>query len=385
MKTNKLLSLILCAVAIFSIPIIVFAHPGKTDEYGGHYDWETGEYHYHHGYPVHQHIDGYCPYDYDDQTDHSNHGGGYNYDYDYDYNYDYDYEEPADNYNYEEEIKDKPVRYTVIGHILNFVCSLFAGVLVGFYFRILVTCFRSVILNIFKINTDYANDTLIYCEPIIDTFFVFSLVMQYFYSFDIDTTKWFAIYRNIWLVLQLIIIMQTIISQKKTQKEEIKRKSQIQKAPQSVKIVLNRAKSGSLGGIIGSVAQIIAVEKGYETAVEIALGYGLQNIVVENEQSAKRAIEFLKQSKGGRATFLPLDTVKPSNFNEKLPRWARTADTVVTADPRFKNIISNLLGRTIFTEDINSASNLAKSLNYRYKIVTLDGQQINAGGSFTGG
>lgn len=154
---------------------------------------------------------------------------------------------------------------------------------------------------------------------------------------------------------------------------------------QSVKTVLNRAKSGSLGGIIGSVAQIIAVEKGYETAVEIALGYGLQNIVVENEQSAKRAIEFLKQSKGGRATFLPLDTVKPSNFNEKLPRWARTADTVVTAEPRFKNIISNLLGRTIFTEDINSASNLAKSLNYRYKIVTLDGQQINAGGSFTGG
>lgn len=76
MKTNKLLSLILCAVAIFSIPITVFAHPGKTDEYGGHYDWKTGEYHYHHGYPAHQHIDGYCPYDYDDQTDHSNHGSG---------------------------------------------------------------------------------------------------------------------------------------------------------------------------------------------------------------------------------------------------------------------------------------------------------------------
>ena len=69
MKTNKLFSLILCAVAIFSIPVIVFAHPGRTDEYGGHYNWKTGEYHYHHGYPAHQHIDGYCPYDYDDQTD----------------------------------------------------------------------------------------------------------------------------------------------------------------------------------------------------------------------------------------------------------------------------------------------------------------------------
>lgn len=89
---------------------------------------------------------------------------------------------------------------------------------------------------------------------------------------------------------------------------------------QSVKTVLNRAKSGSLGGIIGSVAQIIAVEKGYETAVEIALGYGLQNIVVENEQSAKRAIEFLKQSKGRRATFLPLDTgLSPQTLTKNFP------------------------------------------------------------------
>lgn len=102
MKTNKLLSLILCAVAIFSIPIIVFAHPGRTDEYGGHYNWKTGEYHYHHGYPAHQHIDGYCPYDYDDQTDHSNHGGGYNYDYDYDY----DYEEPIDDEYVKETINE---------------------------------------------------------------------------------------------------------------------------------------------------------------------------------------------------------------------------------------------------------------------------------------
>lgn len=76
MKKNKLLSLIICTVMLFSIPIVAFAHPGRTDEYGGHYDWKTGEYHYHHGYPAHQHIDGYCPYDYDDQTDHSNHGGG---------------------------------------------------------------------------------------------------------------------------------------------------------------------------------------------------------------------------------------------------------------------------------------------------------------------
>ncbi|MBR5805275.1 MAG: chromosome segregation protein SMC, partial [Oscillospiraceae bacterium] len=111
----------------------------------------------------------------------------------------------------------------------------------------------------------------------------------------------------------------------------------------------------------------------------------LQNIVVENEAAAKRGIEYLKSTNGGRATFLPLDTVKPANFNEKLPEWARTGDSVIKADGRYANIISSLLGRTVIVEDINSASSLARKLNYRYRIVTLDGQVVNAGGSFTGG
>lgn len=153
----------------------------------------------------------------------------------------------------------------------------------------------------------------------------------------------------------------------------------------SVKQVLTNGKNGRLKGIIGTVAQLISVEKGYETAIEIALGYALQNIVVQDETSAKYAIEFLKNNRAGRATFLPLDTVKPSNFSEKLPEWATTADKVISADGRYSNIISNLLARTVITEDINSASRLAKQLGYRYKIVTMDGQQINAGGSFTGG
>ena len=153
----------------------------------------------------------------------------------------------------------------------------------------------------------------------------------------------------------------------------------------SVKDVLTNGKNGRLKGIIGTVAQLISVEKGYETAIEIALGYALQNIVVEDETSAKYAIEFLKNTRSGRATFLPLDTVKPSNLNEKLPEWATTADKVITADGRYSHIISNLLARTVITEDINLASRLAKQLGYRYKIVTMDGQQINAGGSFTGG
>ena len=153
----------------------------------------------------------------------------------------------------------------------------------------------------------------------------------------------------------------------------------------SVKNILTNGKNGRLKGIIGTVAQLISVEKGYETAIEIALGGGLQNIVVQDESSAKQAIEFLKNSKAGRATFLPLDTVKASSFNENLPEWATTADKIVTVDARYRHIISNQLGRTVICEDINAASRLAKQLNYRYKIVTKDGQQINAGGSFTGG
>ncbi|MBR6610119.1 MAG: chromosome segregation protein SMC [Oscillospiraceae bacterium] len=153
----------------------------------------------------------------------------------------------------------------------------------------------------------------------------------------------------------------------------------------SVKQVLKRSKEGGLGGVHGSVAQLISVEKGYETAIEIALGYASQNIVVENEAAAKRGIEYLKNTNGGHATFLPLDTVKPAVFNEKLPEWARTGDSVIKADGRYVNIISSLLGRTVIVEDINSASSLARKLNYRYRIVTLDGQVVNAGGSFTGG
>ncbi|MBQ5782074.1 MAG: chromosome segregation protein SMC [Oscillospiraceae bacterium] len=155
---------------------------------------------------------------------------------------------------------------------------------------------------------------------------------------------------------------------------------------QSVKDVLSAGKNGRLRGIIGTVSQVIGVQKGYETAIETALGNSvLQDIIVQDETGAKQAIEYLKTGKKGRATFLPLDTVKPSNFSEKLPEWATTADRVITADSRYGNIISNLLGRTIITEDINLASRLAKQLGYRYRIVTMDGQQINAGGSFTGG
>ncbi len=153
----------------------------------------------------------------------------------------------------------------------------------------------------------------------------------------------------------------------------------------SVKTILTASKNGKLDGVLGTVSQLINVNKGYETAIETALGYSLQNIVVKNEVSAKRAIEFLKTTKGGRATFLPLDTIKPQTFNEKLPEYAKTADKVITTKDEYKNIVSSLLARTVLVEDINTASQLAKNLNYRYRTVTLDGQQVNIGGSFTGG
>ena len=154
---------------------------------------------------------------------------------------------------------------------------------------------------------------------------------------------------------------------------------------QSVKTVMRAAGSGRLRGIIGPVAGILTVRKGYEVAIETALGFALQNIVVEDEKSARAAIAFLKAEKGGRATFLPLDTMQGSRFSGRLTGTAEVAADLVEADPRYQNIVNNLLGRIIVVEDLAEASAVARNLGYRNRIVTLDGQVINAGGSFTGG
>ena len=154
---------------------------------------------------------------------------------------------------------------------------------------------------------------------------------------------------------------------------------------QSVKAVMRAAGGGRLRGIIGPVAGILTVRKGYETAIETALGFALQNIVVENQGAARSAITFLKEERAGRATFLPLDTVQGYRFNGQLTGTAEVAADLVTVEDRYRHIIDNLLGRIIVVEDLTEASAVAKSLNYRNRIVTLDGQVINAGGSFTGG
>ena len=153
----------------------------------------------------------------------------------------------------------------------------------------------------------------------------------------------------------------------------------------SVKAVMRAAGARRLRGIIGPVSAILKVEPGCEVAVETALGGALQNIVVENEAAAKAAIALLRNDNAGRATFLPLDTVQPGVFRGRLSGTARLASSLVQADRRYDNIVSSLLGRIIVVDDINEASRVARDNGFRSKVVTMDGQVINAGGSFTGG
>ena len=153
----------------------------------------------------------------------------------------------------------------------------------------------------------------------------------------------------------------------------------------SVKAVMKAAANRRLRGITGPVSTILSVKPGYEVAIETALGFALQNIVVENETAAKAAMAFLRDERAGRATFLPLDTVKPGSFNGRLPEGAVLASSLVTYDEKYANIVSSLLGRIVVMDDINEASRTARALDYRNRVVTVDGQVVNAGGSFTGG
>ena len=153
----------------------------------------------------------------------------------------------------------------------------------------------------------------------------------------------------------------------------------------SVKAVMKAAANRRLRGITGPVSTILSVKPGYEVAIETALGFALQNIVVENETAAKAAMAFLRDERAGRATFLPLDTVKPGSFNGRLPEGAVLASSLVTYDEKYANIVSSLLGRIVVVDDINEASRTARALDYRNLVVTVDGQVVNAGGSFTGG
>ncbi len=157
----------------------------------------------------------------------------------------------------------------------------------------------------------------------------------------------------------------------------------------SVKTVMKSAKDGVLRGIHGTVAQLINVKKEYSVAVETALGGALQEIIVENEASAKSGIEFLSEKKAGRATFLPLTSVKGNTLDvvglDNYAGYISLASDLVSYDNKYANIVRFLLGRIVVVDDLNTAISISKKYGYKFKIVTLDGQQVNAGGSFTGG
>ena len=157
----------------------------------------------------------------------------------------------------------------------------------------------------------------------------------------------------------------------------------------SVKQVVNASKSGKLHGVFGPVSRVISVPKQYATAIEIALGAAMQNIVVGSDDDAKQAIRYLKSTDGGRATFLPLNTIKPRELRENglddCYGFIGIAAELCSCDAKFSNILSSLLGKIVIAEDLNSAAAIAKKYSYRFKVVTLDGQVVNAGGSLTGG
>ena len=154
----------------------------------------------------------------------------------------------------------------------------------------------------------------------------------------------------------------------------------------SVKSVMKAVQNRRLRGIFGPVSTILTVQSGYEVAVETALGAAMQNIVVEDQQAAKAAMAFLKAERAGRATFLPLDTVRPAHFDaSRLPQGAVLACDLVRFQPEFSVVVSNLLGRIVVVQDIDEAARVAKMLDYKNRVVTVDGQVVNAGGSFTGG
>ncbi|MBQ9229124.1 MAG: chromosome segregation protein SMC [Eubacterium sp.] len=157
----------------------------------------------------------------------------------------------------------------------------------------------------------------------------------------------------------------------------------------AVKAVMKQKEAKALSGIHGTLSQLITVDNEYSLAVEVALGAAMQNIVVSSESDAKRAINFLKQQNNGRATFLPLTAIKPRTMEERDLEdnfgFIDIAANLVTCDAQYRDVIANLLGRVMIVEDLDCAIGISKRYKNRYKIVTLDGQVMNPGGSMTGG
>ncbi len=162
----------------------------------------------------------------------------------------------------------------------------------------------------------------------------------------------------------------------------------------SVRFIMQRYENGGIRGagkIYGPISKLISTEPAYVTAIETALGQSIQNIVVDTDATAKAAIACLKENRAGRATFYPISAIRSAGDTDEIRRAAGLAgyigraDQLVSSDKTFREIVEWLLIRTVVFDTLDHASEAAKALRYRVKIVTLDGQVINAGGSFTGG
>ncbi|WP_456275527.1 chromosome segregation protein SMC [Bacillus sp. AK128] len=160
---------------------------------------------------------------------------------------------------------------------------------------------------------------------------------------------------------------------------------------QGVREVL-KARDHKLDGIDGAVAELISVPKEYETALEIALGASMQHIVVDHETNARKAIQFLKQNHFGRATFLPLSIITGKKVPEDQLRRLKSHDSfigiaadLITYQAKYENVIGSLIGNVIITKDLKGANDIAKLINYRYRLVTLEGDVVSPGGAMTGG
>ncbi len=157
----------------------------------------------------------------------------------------------------------------------------------------------------------------------------------------------------------------------------------------SVKLIMKESKRGTLQGIHGPVSRVIKTSSAYAVAIEIALGAAMQNIVTATDSDAKKAIGFLKSHDGGRATFLPMTTIKgrelTENGLETCEGFIGIASSLCTCETCYTGILHNLLGRIVIAKDLDCAAAIAKRFGYRFRVVTLDGQVVNAGGSLTGG
>lgn len=159
-----------------------------------------------------------------------------------------------------------------------------------------------------------------------------------------------------------------------------------------VREVLKASKRGNLHGVHGAVAELVTVPAHLETAIETALGAALQHIVMEDEKCSRTAIAYLKQRQSGRATFLPLDVIRPRTMPESDRRQLAEAEgfvgiaaELVGSDAKYANIVSSMLGNVLISETLEQANKIASRLQYRYRVVTRDGDIVNAGGSMTGG